>query len=154
MLLRHAKSAWPDGVPDPNRPLGKRGLRDAPAVGRWLRAHVGGIDTVVCSPALRTRQTWELASGELDDPPAPRFDERVYAANARELLTVVRKLPEEARTAVLVGHNPALQEFVELLSGVAVEMKTSAIAVAAWSSGWADADARVAVLEEHATPRG
>ncbi len=154
MIVRHAKSAWPEGVPDLRRPLGERGLRDAPAIGRWLRERIGQVDMVLCSPALRTRQTWELAAAELDDPPAPRFDDRVYAAGAGELLGVIRELPEDTGTAVVVGHNPALQDFVELLTGKALEMKTSAIAVVAWPRGWVDAAARVAVLEEHATPRG
>jgi phosphohistidine phosphatase len=56
ILLRHAKSDWPD-VPDRDRPLAKRGRRDAPKIGRWLREHGYLPDTVICSDARRTRQT-------------------------------------------------------------------------------------------------
>ena len=59
LLLRHAKSAWPDGVPDSQRPLNNRGRRDARAAGQWLRENVGGLGAVVCSPAQRTRETFQ-----------------------------------------------------------------------------------------------
>src|SRR5690349_19664904 len=78
VLLRHAKSEWPEGVPDHKRPLTARGRRDATAAGRWLRAHLDdlghGLDAVACSPAQRTRETWALVAAELADPPAAAFD--------------------------------------------------------------------------------
>jgi phosphohistidine phosphatase len=154
VVLRHAKSAWPDGVPDRKRPLNGRGRRDAVAAGRWLRDNVGGLDVVVCSPAERARQTWELVAAELADPPDPTFDEDVYGASPDTLLDVVAALPDDAATALLIGHNPAFQDLVGLLSGEEREMKTSSLAVLTWSGGWTDATPRAAVLREHATPRG
>ena len=154
MILRHAKSAWPDGVPDRKRPLAKRGRRDAPAAGRWLRDHVVRLDAVVCSPAERARQTWALVAAELDHAPAVNFDDRIYDAPPAALLTVVRELPTLAETALLVGHNPGVQEFVALLSGQEPEMKTSSLAVLAWTGSWADADIDAALLQHRATPRG
>ena len=64
VLLRHAKSAWPD-VADHERPLAKRGRRDAPVVGRWLGASGYVPDAVICSTAARARETWDLASAGL-----------------------------------------------------------------------------------------
>lgn len=154
VLLRHAKSAWPDGVPDAARPLNDRGRRDAPAAGRWLREQVGVLDAVVCSPAQRTRETWALVAAELSGPPEAVVDDRIYAAEPEELLDVVRDLPDAAGTALLIGHNPGVVELVELLSGQEREMRTSSIAVLSWSGVWADAGADVAGLDEHATPRG
>jgi phosphohistidine phosphatase len=154
VLLRHAKSAWPDGVPDRRRPLNERGRRDAPAVGRWLRDHVDHLDAVACSPAERTRETWALASGELTDPPAATIDDRIYAAAPDELLAVVHDLPDAASTALLIGHNPGMEELVELLSGQEEGMKTASLAVLTWTGAWADADAGVARLSDHQTPRG
>ena len=61
VLLRHAKSEWPD-LADHDRPLAKRGRRDAPVVGRWLGASGYAPDAVVCSTARRARETWELVS--------------------------------------------------------------------------------------------
>src|ERR1035441_5301802 len=75
VLLRHAKSAWLD-VPDHDRPLAKRGLRDAPGAGRWLRQAGYVPDLVVCSTARRTSETWELAAAELGASPPVRFERR------------------------------------------------------------------------------
>ena len=154
VLLRHAKSAWPDGVPDAQRPLNGRGRRDARAVGQWLREQVDGLGAVVCSPAQRTRETWAIASAELDGPPSVLFDDRVYGAPPDDLLAVIRDLPDDAGTALLIGHNPGVADLVDLLSGEGREMRTSSIAVLAWNGGWADADADVAELRDHVTPRG
>jgi phosphohistidine phosphatase len=154
VLLRHAKSAWPYGVPDLQRPLAKRGRRDAVAVGCWLHEHVPRLDAVICSPAERARQTWTIVAAELDDPPPSHYDERVYGATAAQLLALVRNLPDEIATALLVGHNPELHELVKLLTGQQVETKTSAVTVVAWPGGWTRAEPEAAFLRQHATPRG
>jgi phosphohistidine phosphatase len=154
VLLRHAKSAWPDGVADRKRPLTGRGRRDAAAAGRWLRDHTASLDAVACSPAERTRETWALASAGLADPPAVTIEDRIYAASPDELLAVVRDLPEGASAVLLIGHNPGMEELVELLSGQEQGMSTASIAVLDWAGGWADADAGIARLTDHATPRG
>jgi phosphohistidine phosphatase len=154
VVVRHAKSAWPDGVPDAERPLNSRGRRDAPAAGRWIRDHVGHLDAVVCSPATRTRQTWRLIAAELDGPPEPVVDDRVYAAGVDSLLAVVRGLPAGAGTALLVGHNPGVADLVAALTGDEPEMKTSAIAVVELGGSWADAGPGRGSLADHVTPRG
>jgi phosphohistidine phosphatase len=139
---------------DLRRPLADRGRRDAPEVGRWLRAHVDRVDLVVCSPAERTRQTWQLVAEQLLKPPKVHYDDRVYEASASRLSTVVSQLPEDARTVVLVGHNPGMSELVELLTGEPREFKTSSIAVLATNADWAEADPGWASIAEFATPRG
>jgi phosphohistidine phosphatase len=154
VVVRHAKSAWPDGVPDAQRPLNGRGRRDAPAAGRWLRDRTGPVEAVVCSPAARTRETLGLIAAELDAAPDPVFDERVYAATAETLLAVVHGIPDDAGSALLVGHNPGVSELVAVLSGTEVEMKTSAIAVLGLTGSWADAAPGRATLIDEATPRG
>ncbi len=80
------------------------------------------------SPAARARSTWDLVAAELSEVPPSRVDDRVYAASVDELLSVVAGLPEEAGTAVLVGHNPGFEELVERLTGAAVALPTSALA--------------------------
>lgn len=154
VVLRHAKSAWPDGVPDAQRPLTARGRRDAPAAGRWLREHVGELAAAACSPAVRAQQTWRLVAAELDPAPAVALDDRIYAADPAALLAVVRDLPAGASTAAVVGHNPGLEDLVALLGGTAVPMRTAALAVLRWPGGWDRAGPRCAELEAHATPRG
>lgn len=154
VILRHAKSEWPEGVPDHLRPLGERGRRDAPAAGRWLAEEVGAVDLAACSPATRARQTWELAAAELPAEPELRIDERIYDAWPGDLVAVVHDLPDEAVTAVLIGHNPGLSMLVGALSGVRHELKTSGIAVLTWPGSWTSTSEAPVELVTTALPRG
>ena len=142
VLLRHAKSDWPD-VPDRERPLAKRGRREAPAAGRWLRDHGYQPDVVVCSVARRTRQTWELVAPELGGSPAVTFDQRAYDAGARTLLYLARELPDSCRTALFIGHNPAVTDLANALAETPegpphVHFATAALAVLEFAGDWAD----------------
>lgn len=160
VLFRHAKSGYPDGVADHDRPLAKRGERDAPAVGRWLAGSGYVPDAVVCSTALRARQTWELAAAGLSEAvardtaatgalstgtasPEVRFEPRLYDATVLSLLMLIRELPEDQRTVLIVGHNPGL---AELAVGLAdpppappSAFPTAAVAVLGVPGPWADA---------------
>ncbi|MFJ3171977.1 SixA phosphatase family protein [Streptomyces roseus] len=163
MILRHAKSAYPDGVPDHDRPLGPRGLRDAPAAGRLFARSFGVPDLVLCSPARRARDTWDLAAAELDRTPPVRHDPRLYAADARDLLDVIREVPPEVGTLLLVGHNPGLEDLLLLVAAAAVgdalerartKFPTSAVAVLALRGPWSDLGPDAALLTDLAVPRG
>jgi len=144
ILLRHAKSDWPD-VPDRDRPLAKRGRRDAPVIGRWLREHGYIPDVVVCSAARRTRQTWDLVAKELGGSPSVRFEPRAYGASALTLLYLIRELPAGSRAALLIGHNPGIEELASSLvepqdgAGEAgLTFPTAAVAVVEFGGAWAD----------------
>lgn len=152
VVVRHAKSARPDGVPDIERPLNARGRRDAPELGRWITARVGTPDAVRCSPAERARRTWELAATGFPDTPQAMIVDRIYDAHPHTLLGVVRELPDSVRTAVLVGHNPGVEDLVALLSGTAIPMPTAAVAVLGWARPWTKSGP--AELVAHAVPRG
>ncbi|WP_395298136.1 SixA phosphatase family protein [Kitasatospora hibisci] len=115
IVLRHAKSAWPD-VRDVERPLAARGLRDAPAAGRWLLDHELVPDHAICSPARRAAETWELASAEWPEAPPVVHDPRVYEADANGLVDVLRTVSPTAGTVLLVGHQPVLAELVLALA--------------------------------------
>lgn len=155
ILIRHAKSDWSGGEADIARPLAKRGRRQAPDAGRWLNAHIDAIDLVVVSPAERTRSTWQLVSAELDALPRSRVDDRVYAASGTELLAVVRELPDDLHTVVLVGHNPGIEELVSRLTGESAAMPTSAIAVIAVPGSWSAAgDVRARLTASGRPPTG
>jgi phosphohistidine phosphatase len=154
ILIRHAKSEWPPDTPDARRPLAERGRRDAPAIGRWLRAHIATIDRVVCSPAVRAVQTWDLAATQVPGTPPACLDERLYGASATDLLAVTHQLAQEATTAVFVGHNPGLEDFLTLLTGAIEPLKTSAVAVISTPGSWAATGPDSATLIALETPRG
>lgn len=152
ILLRHAKSDWSGEDADVDRPLAKRGLRQAPHAGRWLARSFESIDLAVVSPANRARSTWEIASAELDNAPPIRIDDRAYAASAGQLLRIVRALPDDAETVVLVGHNPGIEELVSRLTGEWASMPTSAIAVIGLDGPWSTAGHATAKLRTSGRP--
>jgi len=153
IVMRHAKSEWPDGVPDHERRLAGRGRREAALAGRWLRQHAPDVGLVVCSSAARARRTWKQVGAQLDTAPELRVEQRLYAASNRQLVGVVRELPAAARTVLMIGHNPGLEDLVAHLTGVSCPLKTSSIAVLSSRSGWADAGFRWARLDRAVTPR-
>jgi phosphohistidine phosphatase len=152
VLVRHAKSDWTGDHADRHRPLAGRGRRQAPEAGRWLSVGVGRVDLAVVSPARRARETWELVAAELAAPPPVRVEDRVYAASAGEPLDVVRGLPDDADTVVLVGHNPGLEDLVATLTGRPVSMPTSALAVIDVPGAWAGAGRSRARLRTSGRP--
>jgi len=160
-VVRHAKSAWPPGVPDRQRPLGPRGQRDAPRMGERIRAMVGQVDLAVISPSERTRQTWSLLAAGLGEVPVS-VDERVYADWGQRLRDVVAELPPTVSTALVLGHEPGVSELVlrvaepeprELRDRVAEKFPTCAVAVLATEREWAGIGRNWARLEAFATPR-
>jgi phosphohistidine phosphatase len=152
VLLRHAKSDWSTGAADVSRPLAPRGRRQAPETGRWLAAHLVRVDLAVVSPATRARSTWDLVAAELAAPPRVRVDDRVYAASDDELLDVVRGLPDDAGTVVLVGHNPGIEDLAALLAGETPTLPTSAVAVLDLSGAWSTAGPGTATLRAAGRP--
>ena len=157
VVLRHAKSGWPDGVADHDRPLSGRGRRDAPAVGRWLREQGIVVELAVVSSARRARETFDLAAAELDRAPKPLITDTVYGASTGELLDTVRELPARVRVALLVGHNPSIGMLAAVLddrSRGALEFKTSAVAIYDVGPTWPEVNPGSARLLASALPRG
>ncbi|MBE9375865.1 histidine phosphatase family protein [Saccharopolyspora sp. HNM0983] len=152
VLLRHAKSAWPQDTEDFDRPLNDRGERDAAAAGRWLGTHRPGIELVLCSSALRARRTWELAAGQIPAAPTVRYEPRLYAASGAQLLDVVRGAPSTVLTILLIAHNPGLEELVGQLTGEPTELKTAGIAALTADAHWSGLTRAGAA--EFAKPRG
>ena len=152
VLLRHAKSAWPDlpDLPDHERPLAKRGRRDAPAAGRWLREAGFIPDRVLCSTACRTRETWQLMVPELGPGPPPvSYQDQVYAADSETLLRLARQAGPGTSSMMIIGHNPGLQDLALTLAAspdgdtaagltqrAAAKFPTAAIAVLAFAGAW------------------
>jgi phosphohistidine phosphatase len=118
-IFRHAKSGEKDSptMPDFDRPLAGRGLKAAPKMGAAMRARRLRPDLILCSPSVRTRQTLTLASPEAwDNSPAVRYEDALYEASLDTLLGVLRQLPGDVSHAMIVGHNPGLQELAMALA--------------------------------------
>ncbi|MET8846564.1 histidine phosphatase family protein [Amycolatopsis sp. NPDC004625] len=143
IVLRHAKSDWSEGLPDHERPLAPRGVRDAPRLGRWL-VETGRVpELVVCSAARRTRETWHRVSGELPASPPVEYDDDLYGADVPELLNAARRTPGDVTTLALVGHEPGVSEVTLHLAGhgedtrqVQTKFPTGAAAVLATADPW------------------
>ena len=152
ILFRHAKSDQTSTGADIDRPLNPRGRRQAQEAGQWMAENIDGIDLAVVSPAIRAQTTWDLASAELDQQPQARVDDRAYSASVADLLGVVRDLPDDANTVVLVGHNPGMEELASLLTSTSVPMPTSAIAVLESATEWSSAGESWATLRAEGRP--
>jgi len=128
LLLRHAKSSWDDpGLPDHARPLNARGRRAAAAMARAMRELDLAPEVVLVSSARRTLQTLE-ALAPLPDSPIVEPMDALYLAPWEKLLELVRGVPETARSALVVGHNPGLHELALALAGAAAMAGGSGLA--------------------------
>jgi phosphohistidine phosphatase len=129
LLLRHAKSSWKDSnVKDFDRPLNQRGLKAAPAVGRLMRKRKLEPNLVLSSPAERARQTVQLVLESARLKTELRYDERIYEATGASLFEIVAQIDDDANIAMLVGHNPGLEELLATLTGEAGTLPTAALA--------------------------
>ncbi len=138
IVMRHAKAGELPGGPDLDRPLRPRGLRDSAAAGQWLARQGFVPDLVICSTAVRTRQTWENLSGSLGADPAFSVEPGLYGADADEVAEAVRGTPEDVRTLMYIGHNPAAADLVGMLTGAEPDFPTAAIAVIGLPGTWAE----------------
>ena len=122
-VFRHAKSSWKDpSLADRDRPLNKRGKRDAPEMGRRLAARGGAPDLIVSSPATRALATARIIAAAVGYPADRiREDERLYLASPAEILEAIRDLEDGYERVFLFGHNPGLTELVNELSEPAVD---------------------------------
>jgi phosphohistidine phosphatase len=115
-LLRHAKSSWDDDADDHARPLNRRGREAARLIGQTLPKVVGSLDLVLCSSALRARETAELALAGFAKPPPVRHEDELYLASADRLVERLRQLEESVGSVMIVGHNPGLHELAIMLA--------------------------------------
>jgi len=160
VLMRHAKSDYPDGVGDHDRPLAPRGVREAALAGDWLRQHLPPIDAVLCSSAVRTRQT--LARTGVEGP-ASYLDE-LYGAGPGSMLDEINGVADDIATLLVVGHEPTVSQVAlgladrpnsdrTALDGIAMKFPTSGIAVLRVPGPWAGLEVGGAELTSFHIPR-
>jgi phosphohistidine phosphatase len=129
LALRHAKSSWDDAaLDDHERPLNKRGRRDAPRMGELVREHGLIPDVVISSDAVRARLTAEAVVEAARYAGAILLDRRLYLAGPADILSLLRTVDEKAETVMIVGHNPGLEELVAQLTGDWQNLPTAALA--------------------------
>lgn len=116
-LLRHLKSSWDEpGLADRDRPLAPRGRKAGKKLARHLREAGVRPELVLCSPAVRTRETLAAVRSALGKPET-RFLPELYAAAHDELLAALRGVEPGVRSVLLVGHNPGLHDLALALAG-------------------------------------
>jgi phosphohistidine phosphatase len=113
---------------DIERPLAKRGRKAAPRMGKALKDKGVRPDFILCSPAVRARQTMErfVEAAELEVEPV--FEQNIYEASSAELLKLVRHLPDERQCVLMVGHNPGFENLLSRLIESVTAMPTGALA--------------------------
>jgi len=121
IIMRHAKSDWNgELISDFDRPLNKRGMRDAPRMAHWLARNLAAtnltVDLLISSPAQRAKQTAVEIIEALKLPDnAIVYDKRMYLASNSTLLDIIREIDPQNNNIMLVGHNPGLEHFSQNL---------------------------------------
>jgi len=155
VMIRHAKSDWVDtSLPDHDRPLNKRGERDAPMMAELLSELIKRPDILIASTATRAQQTANAFIHKLD-PRTYTSEQRLYEASVENILSVIKNIPTDAHIAVLVGHNPGFTSTVEHLTTTPLlNMPTCSIAVMKLIvDEWSDVGTGTATLSAFEVPR-
>ena len=128
-ILRHAKSSWKDeSLQDFDRPLNGRGRKAAELIGTLMKKQKLVPDLVLSSPAIRARETIEILMKAAKLAVELRYDQRIYEASPLQLLEVISQIEEDKKSALLVGHNPGLEDLLHVLTGQAQHMSTACLA--------------------------
>jgi phosphohistidine phosphatase len=163
VLLRHAKSSWETaGLADHDRPLAPRGIRATAALRRYLEGTDIVPDLVLCSTARRAVETWDGISPAFAPDTSVERTRELYAATATDLLRRVRQVPEAVGCALVIGHNPGLEDLAtglagsgptELLRRFQTKFPTGALATLAVPGPWANLRWSTAELTSYVVPR-
>ncbi|MGA9541156.1 MAG: histidine phosphatase family protein [Methyloceanibacter sp.] len=163
-LLRHAKSSWKNpALPDRERPLNSRGIADAPAMGRAMSERGIDPELVLCSSAQRTVDTLALVLPELKIEPTVVYQDSLYRASPEDMLDLLRRLQPGARSVLLIGHNPEIQELALELIGagpkgprdrLSEKYPTGGLVVITFTAGlWSSVDVGSGSLTQFLAPR-
>ncbi len=163
-LLRHAKSSRTDRtLADFDRPRTTKGLTECGSLREYLRLADVEPDLILCSPATRTRETLAAIEAALGEPAKPDFDRKIYDGGPKQLLARLRRLPEAASSAMLVGHNPAVQSLAlrlavkgdtKALARMAAKFPAGALAILVVEKPhWQDLGPKTCRLHSFVTPR-
>jgi phosphohistidine phosphatase len=163
-LLRHAKSSWDDPAQkDFDRPLAPRGIEAAPRMAAFMVQEKLAPDLILCSPAVRTRQTLELVLPKLGDAATVEYEDSFYLAAPSVLLARVRRVAAKVKHILIVGHDPGMHGLAvglaakgdpELLAAVAAKFPTAGLAVIGFrSNDWSKIGPGKGELVHFMTPK-
>ena len=163
MLLRHAKSDWAQAAGDRERPLNERGRGAAPKIGRYIAQAQTIPDLILCSTARRTRQTCDLVAARFSTAPQIVFEEELYLAESGTIIGLVRAVPDNFQTVMVIGHNPGIHQAAADLTGsgntkdratLSARFPTAALALIDFSNNeWAGISLHTGKLDRFITPR-
>ncbi|MBN2147422.1 MAG: histidine phosphatase family protein [Anaerolineales bacterium] len=152
LLMRHAKSSWKDpNLDDHDRPLNKRGKQDAPRMGELITNEDLLPDLILVSSARRAQDTARLVAKACDYRGSLETQRNFYYSDSAAYLQVLRNLPEQVERALVIGHNPILEELLHDLTGMDEHLPTAALAlvelpIQSWSELGADTLGKVSGL--------
>jgi phosphohistidine phosphatase len=157
IVVRHAKSSWDDpAIPDRDRPLAPRGRKALPALAAHLD-RIGSPPTLaLCSSARRTVETLGGLRAALRPDSDVSVEDTLYGASADELLDRLQHVEEHHQCVLLIGHNPGVEDLVDLVAAGSTEIEkfpTAASAVLVFDRPWRDLGPGAASLESFWTPR-
>jgi phosphohistidine phosphatase len=129
LLMRHAKSSWKDTeLADHERPLNKRGMKDALFMGDVLKEKELMPQKILGSTAVRVQETVNQLVKDCGYNGEIQFLDELYLAEPEVYLTVLRTLPESLERVMFIGHNPGLEGLLQVLSGRIESLPTSSVA--------------------------
>ena len=130
IMVRHAKSSWVLDMPDSERPISDRGVRDATLVGKELNKYKLNIEQVFSSPAKRTFDTSLLMVAELGlSNKEIQIEEKLYDFHGAQVLDFVSKLPDRLNTVMSFGHNYSCTYIAQMLGNFSKSNIPTATAV-------------------------
>ena len=140
ILVRHAKSCWKDdSLKDIDRPLNKRGRRDAPEMGRRLSVQSIVPQIMVPSQAVRALRTAEAIASQVNYPVARIIvDEAIYGASAEDILEAVESFSDTVRVAMIIGHNPTVTQLANRFSDQVIENVPTCGVLRVTAANWED----------------
>ncbi|HAC70737.1 MAG TPA: phosphohistidine phosphatase [Arcobacter skirrowii] len=118
ILIRHAKSDWSNPLLDDfERPLNKRGSKNAPFMAKILKKEIQKPDLIISSPSFRTKLTLEYFLKKFEYKGEVIFEKSIYEAPFENLLKVIKNVDDKYKTIFLIGHNPGLNDLANFLLG-------------------------------------
>lgn len=156
ILIRHAKSSWKDSsLDDFDRPLNKRGKKNAPFMAKRLKKKGFKPDLIISSPSLRTKLTLDYFLKEFKYKKDVNFEDSIYEAPYENLLNVIRNVPNSVNQLFLIGHNPGLNDLSDfLLGGFYENIPTSGVLkIVFYTDSWKDISKNNSKLEFFEYPK-